>query len=66
MAVYVQPKSLLSRLLGAAWTIFLIVLLLWCAIRLLTQVWIWIVVIIAIVAVIRIGIWVRRWRRERW
>ncbi len=64
--MYIQPKSFLSRLLGAAWTILLISLLLWLAACLLVDVWIWIVVIIAVVMLIRIGIWWRRLRRERW
>lgn len=47
-------KSLLSRLLSAAWTVLFIAGLLWLAIRLLADVWIWIVVIVAIAIVIRL------------
>jgi CHASE2 domain-containing sensor protein len=64
--MYIQPKSFLSRLLAAAWTIFLTALLLWFTICLLAKIWIWIVVISATVTLIGIGIWVRRLRRERW
>ena len=60
------PKSFLSRLLGAAWTVFLIALLLWVAICLLERIWIWIVAISAIGTLTGIGIWLQRWRRERW
>ncbi len=64
--MYIQPKSFLARLLTAAWTIFLIALLLWLAIGLLTKIWLWIVAIAAIVTLIAIGLWLRRRRREYW
>ena len=60
------PKSLLSRLLGAAWTILLIAVLLWLAVHLLAQVWIWIVAILGVVLLVRIGLWWRRAHREDW
>ena len=64
--MYIQPKSLLSRLLGAAWTILLIAALLWLAIHLLAEVWIWVVGIVAIGIAIRIGFWWRQIRRDYW
>ena len=64
--MYFQPKSLLARLLTAAWTIFLIALLLWLAIGLLAKIWVWIVGIAAIATLIGIGLWLRRLRREHW
>lgn len=64
--MYFQPKSLLSRLLGAAWTILLIAGLLWLAVHLLAEVWIWLVVILALAVSIRLGLWARRWRRDEW
>jgi len=60
------PKSLLSRLLGAAWTVLLIAVLLWLAVRLLAEVWLWLVGIVALVILVRVGFWLRRWRREDW
>ena len=60
------PKSLLSRLLGAAWTILLIAVLLWLAVQLLAEIWIWLVGIGALVMLVRLGFWVWRWRREEW
>jgi hypothetical protein len=60
------PKSFLSRLLGAAWTIFIIAALLWLAARLLAEVWLWVVAIIAVFVLIRIVMWLRRFRRDQW
>ena len=64
--MYIQPKSFLSRLLGAAWTILLIATLLWLAVHLLAEVWIWVVAILTIAIAIRIGFWWRRIRRDYW
>lgn len=64
--MYIQPKSLLSRLLGAAWTILFIALLLWLAIYLLAEVWIWVVAIVALVVAIRVLFWWHRFRRDYW
>jgi hypothetical protein len=60
------PKSFLSRLLGATWTVLLICVLLWLAARLLAEVWVGIVVIVALSILVRIGLWWRRLRREWW
>lgn len=64
--MYIQPKSLLSRLLGAAWTILLIATLLWLAVHLLAEVWMWVVGIFTIAIAIRIGFWWRQIRRDYW
>lgn len=63
--MYLQ-KSFLSRLLGAAWTILIIAVLLWLAVKLLASVWIWIVVIGVVLLLIRIAVWLRRFHREQW
>lgn len=60
------PKSFLSRLLGAAWTILIIAVLLWLAVHLLAEVWLWVVGIMAVAIVIRIACWLRRFRRDQW
>jgi len=68
--MYLPPKSLLSRLLGAAWTILLITGVLWVSVRLLREIWIWLVVIAIVVVliwiVVWILIWVRRLRQDLW
>lgn len=64
--MYIQPKSLLSRLLGAAWTILVIAVLLWIAAQLLADVWGWLVGIVVVIVLVRLGIWVRRLHREEW
>jgi small-conductance mechanosensitive channel len=60
------PKSFLSRLLGAAWTILFVSVLLWLAARLLADAWIWIAIIVVVLILIRLAIWWRRVRREWW
>jgi hypothetical protein len=64
--MYIQPKSLLSRLLGAAWTIVVIAVLLWIAAQLLADVWGWLVAVVAVVVLVRLGMWARHLRREDW
>lgn len=60
------PKSFLSRLLGVAWTLLLIAVLLWVAVKLLAEVWIWIVAIGVVMLIVRIAFWLRRVHREQW
>lgn len=59
-------KSLLSRLLSAAWTILFAAFLLWLAVQFLAEVWIWIVVIALVAVAIRLGFWLRQIRRDYW
>jgi Flp pilus assembly protein TadB len=63
--MYLQ-KSLLSRLLGVAWTVLVIAGLIWLAVQLLADVWTWLVGIAALVGLIRLGFWAWRWRRDEW
>lgn len=64
--MYLQPKSRLSRLLGAAWTILVIAVLLWLAVQFLADVWIWLVSIMVLTGLVRLGLWARRWHRDEW
>jgi type IV secretory pathway TrbL component len=64
--MYIQPKSLLSRLLGAAWTVLLIAVLLWLAAKLVADVLGWLVAVVAVILLVRIGMWAWRWHREEW
>ena len=63
--MYLQ-KSLLSRLLGVAWTVLLIAVLLWVAVQLLADVWLWLVSIVALVVLVKVGFWLHRWHRDDW
>jgi membrane protein insertase Oxa1/YidC/SpoIIIJ len=64
--MYIHPKSFLSRLLGGAWTVLLIAVLLWIAAQLLADVWGWLVGILVVTVLVRLGIWAWRWRSEAW
>lgn len=64
--MYIQPKSLLSRLIGAAWTIFFAAVLIWLAVHLLGDVLIWIVAIALLVLAVRAAFWWRQLRRDYW
>jgi hypothetical protein len=63
--VYLQ-KSFLARLLGAAWTILVVAVLLWVAVKLLQDVWIWVVTFVVVAVLLRIAFWLRRFRRDQW
>jgi Flp pilus assembly protein TadB len=64
--MYIQPKPFLSRLLGAAWSVLVIAVVLWLAVQLLADVWVWLVGIIALTGLVRLGFWARRFRRDEW
>jgi Flp pilus assembly protein TadB len=53
----------LSRLVAVAWTVLLISIVLWVAAWLLSQIYVWLIVI----AVVAVAIWLLAWwRRRRW
>lgn len=49
-----------------AWTVFLIALLLWAAVWLIQQVWVWLLVILVVGLVVGGLVWWLRLRRDRW
>lgn len=53
-----------SRLLALVWTVFFACLLLWLAVWLIQQIWIWLLVIAFIAIGGRVLVWLRR--RNRW
>ncbi|MGN6484577.1 MAG: hypothetical protein ACTHMX_09240 [Thermomicrobiales bacterium] len=63
--MYLQ-KSFVARLLGAAWTILVVAVLLWVAVKLLQDVWIWVVTFVVVAVLLRIAFWLRRFRRDQW
>lgn len=64
--MYMPPQSILSRLLGAAWTLLIICGLLWLAVRLLQQVWMWVIAVLILAVLVRLVFWWQRLRREYW
>lgn len=64
--MYIEPRSFLSRLLGAAWTTLCICGLLWLAIRLLEQIWVWLAVVVVVAALVKLVFWWRNLHREMW
>lgn len=59
-------RSLLQAALALAWTLLLIAALLWAAVWLISQIWVWLVVIVCVVGVVGLLLWWLRARRERW
>ncbi|KTS91154.1 hypothetical protein NS183_05765 [Microbacterium testaceum] len=49
-----------------AWTVFLVALLLWAAVWLIQQVWVWLLILLAVVVLVGSLVWWWRMRRDRW
>ncbi|MBD8478935.1 hypothetical protein [Microbacterium sp. CFBP 8794] len=49
-----------------AWAVFLVALLLWLSVWLIQQIWVWLLVILAVVLVASGLVWWLRVRRDRW
>lgn len=49
-----------------AWTMFLVALLLWVTVWLIQQVWVWLLVLLAVVLLVGGLVWWLRVRRDRW
>ncbi|KZE42036.1 hypothetical protein [Microbacterium sp. T32] len=49
-----------------AWTVFFIALLLWAAVWLIQQIWVWLLVLLAVVLLVGGVVWWLRARRDRW
>lgn len=49
-----------------AWTVFLVALLLWATVWLIQQVWVWLLVILAVILLVGWLVWWMRARRDRW
>lgn len=59
-------KNPLDWLVEAAWTVFGACVLLWLAVCLLSQIWVWLLVIGGVIVVGGGAVWFLRWRRDRW
>lgn len=49
-----------------AWSVLLIAALLWGAVWLLSQIWIWLLVLAGLIGIITLVLWWVRARRDRW
>lgn len=56
----------LQAALTAAWTLLLIAALLWGAVWLISQIWVWLVVVALLIGLLAAVLWWLRVRRDRW
>ncbi len=49
-----------------AWTVLLVAVLLWGAVWLISQIYIWLLILLAVSAVVAFTVWWLRARRDRW
>lgn len=61
-----SDRGALEAAKAFAWTVFLIALLLWAAVWLIQQVWVWLLVLLAVTLLIGGAVWWLRARRDRW
>lgn len=61
-----SDRGPLQTVKAFAWTVFLVALLLWAAVWLVQQVWVWLLVLLAIVLISGGLAWWLRARRDRW
>jgi len=61
-----EPVTMASRILGFCFAVFLSVILLYLAVKLLAAIWGWLLLVAGIIAAVWIGLLIyRRWR-DRW
>jgi len=59
-----SDRGPLGSVLSAAWVCFIVALLLWLAVWLIQQIWIWLLLLGIVVTTVFVGRW---WlRRDRW
>lgn len=61
-----SDKTLVGRLIQIAASILIGCLLLWLAVWILQQIWIWLLIIAGLILVSWTLVLVLRWRRDRW
>jgi tetrahydromethanopterin S-methyltransferase subunit E len=61
-----EPKSLLSRFVGASLLALVAAIALTLAFDLLTKIWLWLLLTVVLGALVAVVVWVVRRRRDRW
>lgn len=56
----------LQAALAVAWTLLLIAALLWAAVWLISQIWVWLVAVALLIGASTAVLWWLRVRRDRW
>lgn len=64
--MFSSEKTLLGRIVTGCFLILLAALMLWLAVWVVQQIWVWILVAVLVVAVIATVVAVVRVRRDRW
>lgn len=59
-------RRFLDTVVAFAWTVLLIALLLWSAVWLISQIYIWLIVLAAIAAATWVAMWWLQRRSDRW
>lgn len=61
-----SDRSPLQVALAAAWTVLFIAVLLWVAVWLISQIWVWLLVAAVLAGLVTVLMWWWRLRRDRW
>jgi hypothetical protein len=61
-----SEKSLLRRIVGASALLLFAAVMIWTVVWLIQQIWLWLAVGIAAVAIVWLAVIIVRWRRSRW
>lgn len=56
----------LQAALAVAWTLLLIAALLWATVWLISQIWVWLVIVALLIGASTAVLWWLRTRRDRW
>lgn len=61
-----SEKSFLRRIVGASALLLFAALMIWSAVWLIQQIWVWLVAGFAAVMIVWLVVVIVRWRRNRW
>ena len=61
-----SDRSTLQAALALAWTVLLIAALLYAAVWLICQIWVWLLVLVLLAGAVTVLVWWLRIRRDRW